>query len=63
MPTVWRSGSEEIVARGVSTSVGVWTRTTWPSSASIRVAGVLSRTSPPSSSMRAVIISHIWPGP
>ena len=28
-----------------------------------RVAGVSRRTSPPSSSMRAVIVSHIWPGP
>ncbi len=63
MPTVLRSGSEEIVACGSMTSSGVWMRTTRPSSISMRVAGVSRRTSPPSSSMRVVIVSHIWPGP
>ena len=63
MPAVARSGSDEMTASGSMISSGVWTATHSSSTNSRRVAGVSRRTSPPSSSMRAVIVSHIWPGP
>ena len=48
---------------GSRISVGVCTATHSVPSKSSFVAAVFSRTSPPISSMRSVIISHIWPGP
>jgi hypothetical protein len=63
IPAVARSGSDEMTASGSMISSCVWTATHSSFSNSRRVAGVSRRTSPPSSSMRAVIVSHIWPGP
>ena len=59
MRTVSRSGSEEITACGSMTSPPTCSAVTRRPSSSILVTGVSRRTSPPISSMRAVIFSHI----
>ena len=64
MPTVFRSGSDEITAEGSKDLPSpTCTRMQRSPSNSSFVTRWLSSTLPPSSSMSAVICSHIWPGP
>ena len=63
MPTVARSGSEEMTSLGSMRSPPAVSATTRPSSTSRSVTGVLSRTSPPRAMISSHIVSHIWPGP
>ena len=63
MPTVLRSGSDEITAEGSQDSSPACTRTQRSPSNSSLVTRLFSSTWPPSRSMSSVIVSHIWPGP
>ena len=63
MPTVARSGSEEITWAGSIRSPPASIATMRPSRTSSLVTGVLSRTSPPAAMISSAIVSHIWPGP
>jgi hypothetical protein len=63
MPTVLRSGSEEITCDGSMRSPPASIATTRPSRTSSFVTGQLSRTSPPLAMISSAIVSHIWPGP
>ena len=63
MPTVARSGSEEMTCEGSMRSPPASIATIWPSRTSSLVTGVFSRTSPPAAMISSAIVSHIWPGP
>jgi hypothetical protein len=63
MPTVFRSGSDEITADGSQLSSPTQTRTQRSPSNSSLVTRFSSSTSPPCLRMSSVIVSHIWPGP
>ena len=63
MPTVARSGSDEITSLGSIRSPPASIATTRPSRISSFSTGVLSRTSPPLAMISSAIVSHICPGP
>ena len=63
MPTVVRSGSEEMTCDGVQRLAAGDDLGDLAALDASRVTGAFIRTSPPCSRMSSVICSHIWPGP
>jgi hypothetical protein len=63
MPTVARSGSDEMTWLGSMRSPPASIAVTRPSRISMACTGVPRRTSPPAAMMSSVIVSHICPGP
>ena len=63
MPTVARSGSEEITWLGSMRSPPASIATTRPSRISSFSTRQFIRISPPLAMISSAIVSHIWPGP